>query len=126
MGWMRAVIGAVIGIMIMRLEGWPIYLIIEIFNLSSEMNLILLYLVVGILVGILSGSTIWGIISCIILMPSMVLLYSFVTRSGSIFYYIQRTFQTMPLLYLGIGGLIGGAISGSLLGEDYVILKIKK
>jgi hypothetical protein len=126
MGLIRAIAGSVIGIMILRLEGWPLSLIIEIFNFSPEINMILLFILVGTLVGLVSGSTLWGITSCVLFIPSIAALYTFVTRGGSLIYYIQRTFQIMHLIYIGVGGLIGGSISGSLLGEDYVILKVRR
>jgi hypothetical protein len=126
MGLIRAIVGSVIGLMILRLEGWPLSLILMIFNFSTEINLILLSILMGILVGLISGSTLWGLVSCILILPSFSVLYSFLVFGGSLMYYIQHIFRTLNLLYIGIGGLIGGAMSGSLLGEDYVILKVKR
>ena len=129
MGWMRALLGAVIGTMIFYNEGWPLYFIIRILNLPHGLNSILLYLMIGILVGIISGSTIWGIISSIIIIPVIATLFFNTSGQGSIIEYIFQFFQRIPLdriFYLGLGGLIGGAISGSFTGDDYVILRVKK
>jgi hypothetical protein len=78
--------------------------------------MISIYFGIGVIIGLISGSTILGIISSIILMPSVAFLYTFFTHSGSIINYFQVIFRTMPFVYLGVGGLIGGALSEKYLG----------
>ena len=113
---MRALIGAVIGFIILRLEGWPISLIIQFFNLSLDITFILIYLIIGIIIGFISGTTILGIISSTIIMPSIVVLFSFFTLGGSIFFYIQTIIQTIPLFYLALVGILGGYLSNRYIG----------
>jgi len=78
--------------------------------------MISIYFGIGVIIGLISGSTIWGIISSIILMPSVAVFYAFFTHSGSIINYFQVIFQTIPIVYLGVGGLIGGVLSEKYLG----------
>ena len=130
MGWIRALLGAIIGSMIFHYEGWPLYFIIKIFNLPQGINSILLFLMIGIIVGLISGSTIWGITSSLLLIPVIAsLFFNDSAGQGSIIEYILQFFQWITLdriFYLGLGGMVGGAISGSFSGDDYVILRVKK
>lgn len=130
MGWIRALLGAVIGSMIFYYEGWPLSLIIKIFNLPQGINSFFLFSMIGIIVGLISGSTIWGIISSLMIIPVIApLLFNVSAGQGSIIEYVLQFFQWVPLdriFYLGLGGMIGGAISGNFSGDDYVILRVKK
>jgi hypothetical protein len=114
LSWIRALVGAVIGFIIFRLEGWPVSLIIDFLNLPSDWFIPMLYLTIGIIIGSISGTIFFGAISSSILMPSLAVFYTFFLHGGSIINYFQIVYQMMPLSILAVGGLLGGALSEKL------------
>jgi hypothetical protein len=126
MGFKRAVIGSIIGFLILSNNGWPIRLIIDALSLKGEFSWAANLIGLGIVIGLIAGSSIWGAVSSFIL----IIYHFFISRGffpslDSILSNIMD-FEVLGLILMIVGGFIGGVISGSLSEEDdYLILRLR-
>jgi hypothetical protein len=124
MSLLRAAIGALIGSIIVTMEGMPLRIIIEFLPMSLRVQGI--FFLVGILVGLISGSSIWGAVSGIAVIPTTMLIYGVYYDRPDVSLQIMTVGFT-NILYLVIGGVIGGLIIKSISGDDdYILVKMRK
>jgi hypothetical protein len=122
MSWLRAIFGVVVGFFILEMEGWPFNIILNI--LPRQYTYPAYLLLTGIVIGIISGSSMWGAISGFSLTPINMLLLT-VNRSDTTSWFYSFGLEIM--IYLTIGGFIGGALTEKLQGEeDYILVRIPK
>ena len=131
MGLIRAVLGAIVGSYIFYNEGWPLHSILEVIPLPIEYKYPMLIFLVGSVAGLIAGTSIWGIISGIGVFPMALILIYFILPGREFnpgyFKQIIESFGFNRILYLGVGGLIGGLLSASITkSNDYVLLKMKR
>jgi hypothetical protein len=131
MGLISAIIGAIIGGYILINEGWPLHYLINVLNINPDHYLIVMLLLIGFITGIIAGSSIWGAISGIGVIPAVLILnFLAFKREELIIDYMARRIMMIGydrILYLGVGGFLGGIISGSLRKkDDYILVRIKK
>ena len=98
-------------------------------DLSYELRIALIFIVIGIISGLIAGSSIWGAVSAIGALPSLFfILYLTGNRDyvTEMFMQILRNIEFERIVYLYIGGLIGGLISSRFSDEDdYIILRLQ-
>jgi hypothetical protein len=131
MGLIRTTIGAIVGGIILYNEGWPLHYIIVSINLPSGYRLPALLLLIGIVAGFIAGSSLWGIISGIGVFPLAVIYFYVILQGREVtLEYLTVLFQNFGLdkmLYLGLGGFLGGALFSSITkSDDYVLVRIKR
>jgi hypothetical protein len=132
MGLIRAIIGTIIGFVIWGLDGFPLSILIYIIPLSNPLEQVMFFILLGLVVGLIAGSSIWGAASSIAIIPLTYIVYPFLfggsVRSLKYIYEeIGRLGGINLVIYLLIGAIIGGIISGRLGGEDdYIIIKLKR
>ena len=131
MGLIRAIIGAIVGSFIWGTDGFPLTIIIYRLPLSDSLELVAFWLLLGLVVGLISGSSIWGAASSIAIIPLVYIVLPFLfggtVRSSK---YIYGTLVGIGFLeyvfYLLLGAVIGGLISSRFSGQDdYIILRLK-
>ena len=131
MGLITALIGAIVGGYILINEGWPLHYLLNALNIHPDQYLIVMLLLVGLITGVIAGSSIWGAISGIGVIP-VVLILNFLAfrREELIINYMARRIMMIGYdraLFLGVGGFLGGLISGSLRKkDDYILVRIKR
>jgi hypothetical protein len=115
MSLIRAIIGALVGNFIFAMEFWPIFLLSEL--VPEPYSLSAAFLLTGAIMGIISGSSVWGAVSGIFLLAAM---YAYWTH-------LVNNLGLGNFILLIIGGLLGGMIYQSFMEkEDYILVKIKK
>jgi hypothetical protein len=130
MSLIRAVISSVIGALILRFEGGPIYYIVTALPLSDSLQRAGFWVILGLVVGLISGSSIWGAASSIGVFPFLYIVYPFLfggtVHSSEYVYNIIERIGVEYIIYLLIGAFIGGYIYKRLSGEDeYIVLRVR-
>ena len=115
MSLIRAIIGTLVGNFIFAMEFWPIFLLSDL--VPEPYGLPAAFLLTGAIMGVISGSSVWGAVSGIFL---LVAIYAYWTH-------LVNNLGLGNFTLLIIGGFMGGMLYQSFTGkEDYVLLKIRK
>ena len=130
MGLIRVIIATFIGSFMWRSEGWPISPIIFALPLAEKPKGILFVITLGVIVGLIAGSSIWGAVSALAIVPCVYLIMPFLFSGefGSLehFFDMLRIIHLEAIFYTILGALIGGTLYSKFTGkDDYLILRIK-
>ncbi|MBN1683392.1 hypothetical protein JW865_07570 [Candidatus Bathyarchaeota archaeon] len=130
MDYIRILIGGLVGSILLIMEGGPLFFIIEALHIPSNYFSLSILFLVGLIAGLISASGTSGAISSLSTIPITFIFYFFAFQSNEqILDYLTRRIQlleTIQIITLIIGGLIGGIITSKLIGkEEKISLKIR-